>query len=159
MAAVFWVVGIAGSIFASFYLGKIFGNRIKFARYLGFAVTAFWLFWTLGFSSIFLGYSLAGPLATVQLIVIVTAFVISFRHLRLGRKHQKEVSELLSALKSSDNDRLRAEAEKLASGRVDVLETPAQHREIFLNTLRSARDTVIILSGWATSGPDPSDHK
>jgi phosphatidylserine/phosphatidylglycerophosphate/cardiolipin synthase-like enzyme len=146
----FWIAGIVGSIFAAFYLGKLIGHRVKFAKYTGFAVTAFWFLWTLGLSSIFIGYALTGPLAIFQTIVIVVAFVISYQQLQVGRKHEKAIEELKSDLLRSDNDRLRAEADKIAAGRVDVLETPAKHRDFFLTTLRNAKESVIILSGWAT---------
>ena len=53
-------------------------------------------------------------------------------------------------MRQSDNARLRAEADKIAAGKIDVLNTPAQNREFFLSTLRKAKDTVVILSGWAT---------
>ena len=150
MIVLFWSAGIAGSIYLAFQLGKLLGNRIKFVKYTGYAVAVFWLLWTLGLSSVFVGYVLTGPLAIFQSAVIVIAFCISYQHMRTGRKHEKEIHEIRVDLQELDNERLRAKAATIAAGKVDVLDTPSKHRDFFLSTLRSAKHTVVILSGWAT---------
>jgi phosphatidylserine/phosphatidylglycerophosphate/cardiolipin synthase-like enzyme len=150
MTAIFWITGIAASIFAAFWLGKILAPRLQIARYTGFGVAAFWLLWTFGFSSIFVGYVLTGPLAIIQAIVIVVAFLINYRIFRERRLHALEIEQLQRELEHSDNERLRAEANSVLKSKIEVIESPAQHRELFLEVLRSAQDSIVILSGWAT---------
>ena len=69
MEAVIWIVGIVFSILIAFSFLNAVG---------GFSVVAFWLLWTLGFSSVFVGYALTGPLAIIQFLVILIAFKYSY---------------------------------------------------------------------------------
>ena len=80
MTALFWISGIALSIIIAFKFGGFFSSgskkdKSKMAKRSGMAVAGFWLLWTFGFSTLFVGYSLNGTLALFQTIVIVFVFI------------------------------------------------------------------------------------
>ena len=84
MEALFWIAGISISIFLAFRVGRLFskGNKkekVKAARVTGLSVAGFWLLWTFGFSTIFVGYALTGPLAIFQTIEIIVVFLVRYR--------------------------------------------------------------------------------
>ena len=77
MEAVIWIVGIVFSILIAFS----FFNAVA-----GFSVVGFWLLWTLGFSSVFVGYALTGPLAIIQFLIILLAVsfvLLNFLNLKI----------------------------------------------------------------------------
>ena len=74
---VIWIVGIVFSILIAFS----FFNAVA-----GFSVVGFWLLWTLGFSSVFVGYALTGPLAIIQFLIILLAVsfvLLNFLNLKI----------------------------------------------------------------------------
>jgi len=54
MKALFWVGGIALSIWLAFFIGKKIGNS-NLSKKMGTSVALFWLVWTLGASAFFMG--------------------------------------------------------------------------------------------------------
>ena len=158
MEAIIWIVGIVFSILIAFSFFNAVG---------GFSVVAFWLLWTLGFSSVFVGYALTGPLAIIQLIVIFIAFKYSYGEYKKKRnlkenltKTKEEVQEkkrtiiekesLIVQLKK-DLDRIDSpnlERFRIRENEIKVIDTPEDHRKKLLETLDRSREQIIILSGW-----------
>ena len=148
MDAIIWIAGIVFSIFITWHIGNIVA---------GFSIVAFWIAWTLGLSSFFVGYSLGGPLAIFQLVIIIFAFIISYK---IRQKRQKtenqlkvaadKIKELKSNLSRFDNKILEKNLEHLSNKEIGVLENPKQHRAKLLETLDSAQKTIVIFSGWIT---------
>ena len=147
MDAILWIGGIVVAIILAFKLGGTIA---------GYGVTAFWLIWTLGFSTVIVGYSITGPLATVQLIIIIIAFIYSRSELKkrtASRTKLKNANDLIAQLNSKieDYDNLRNNINSIKSESLSVLETPQQHRKKLLETFEIANDKIIILSGWVMS--------
>ena len=149
--ALIWMAAIAGSIWAAFALGRKLGASYKAARNAGFVVAGFWLFWTFWFSSIIVGYAITGPLAVFQTIVILVAFIISYQHMKALRGKDSVINQLKADLDRLDNEEIRKNLNKISKSRIEVIETPREHRQKFLEALSTAQETLIILSGWATS--------
>lgn len=148
MEALLWFTIIVFSI----YLVWHFGNKIT-----GFTIVGFWIFWTLGLSSVFVGYAITGPLATFQLFVIIIAFYISYeirKKRNLTEKNLKHSNILIYQLKKDlnrlDNQNLNENISSLSSKQIDVLEGPMSHRQKLLETLDVAQKTIVIFSGWVT---------
>ena len=65
MDAIIWLSIIAISIYLAFKVGSKLSSgssieKKKIAKRSGFAVAGFWLLWTFGFSTLFVGYALTG---------------------------------------------------------------------------------------------------
>ena len=98
MEAIIWIFGIVIVIFGAFKLG---------GKIAGYGVTAFWFLWTLGFSTVFVGYALTGPLASIQLIIIIIAFLYSSTELNKNQSQQERLDDansLIAKLKNNIND-------------------------------------------------------
>ena len=148
MEALLWFSLIVFSI----YLAWHFGNKIA-----GYSVVGFWIAWTLGLSSIFVGYSISGPLANFQLFIIIIAFFISYK---IREKRNKTESKLKTSediifqlkkdLKRLDNKNFSNNFNSLPINQIEVLENPKNHRKKLLETLQVAQKTIVIFSGWIT---------
>ena len=141
MDAIFWQLGIAITIFLSWYIG----NKV-ISKLAGLSTLGFWLFWTLGGSALF-GFSvLTGPLFFVQMGVIIVVFYLSFKM----RKNKKLIIDLKKDLKRFDNKNFQSNIGNISNKQIKVLETPKQHRKMLLKTLDEAKKTIVIFSGWLT---------
>ncbi|MEK9789320.1 MAG: phospholipase D-like domain-containing protein [Candidatus Woesearchaeota archaeon] len=148
MESLIWFAIIVFSIYAVWH----FGNKIA-----GFSIVGFWIFWTLGLSSLFVGYTLSGPLATFQLVVIIIAFFISYQIRNKRNKAEKDlklskdiITNLRKDLKRLDNNTLSNQINSLSLDQIEVLENPKAHRKKLLDTLDNAQRTIVIFSGWVT---------
>jgi phosphatidylserine/phosphatidylglycerophosphate/cardiolipin synthase-like enzyme len=149
MDALFWIAGIVILIIAGFKIGGVVA---------GYGITAFWVIWTLGFSSVFVGYTLTGPLAIFQLIFIIITFLYSKSELQKKRSQEKEIkvaNSLVEKLKKDlsriDNDYLKKNIDNLNSKDISIIDTPQKHRVKLLSSLAIANRQIIILSGWVMS--------
>ena len=141
MDAIFWQLGIAITIFLSWYIG----NKV-ISKLAGLSTLGFWLFWTLGGSALF-GFSvLTGPLFFVQMGVIIVVFYLSFKM----RKNKNLIIDLKKDLKRFDNKNFQSNIGNISNKQIKVLETPKQHRKMLLKTLDEAKKTIVIFSGWLT---------
>ena len=141
MDAIFWQLGIAITIFLSWYIG----NKV-ISKLAGLSTLGFWLFWTLGGSALF-GFSvLTGPLFFVQMGVIIVVFYLSFKM----RKNKNLIIDLKKDLKRFDNKNFQSNIGNISNKQIKVLETPKQHRKMLLKTLDEANKTIVIFSGWLT---------
>ena len=93
MGALFFTAAIIITILGAFALGKKIFNSYKKALIFGGSATAFWLFWTFGFSTLIVGYAITGPLAIFQTILIVTIFIYSYLKLRKDKKQKDLIKE------------------------------------------------------------------
>ena len=148
MDSLVWFSIIVFSIYAVWH----FGNKIA-----GFSIVGFWIFWTLGLSSLFVGYTLSGPLATFQLVVIIIAFFISYQIRNKRNKTEKDlklskdiIANLRKDLERLDNNTLSSQINSLSLDQIEVLENPKAHRKKLLDTLDNAKRTIVIFSGWVT---------
>lgn len=146
MEAIIWIFGIVIVIFGAFKLG---------GKIAGYGVTAFWFLWTLGFSTVFVGYALTGPLASIQLIIIIIAFLYSRSEFNKNQSQQERlddanslIAKLKNNIKDLNYDTLKQNINRIGESDISVLETPQQHREKLLETLDNAKERIIILSGW-----------
>jgi phosphatidylserine/phosphatidylglycerophosphate/cardiolipin synthase-like enzyme len=152
MEAIFWLGGIALSIFIVHSLGKKLGNYAG-ARLAGASIALFWLAWTLGLSTLVVGYALTGPLFVVQLLVIAIAFFYCRKYLDSLESKGDSIEGL-----EKEGEMLRNQVRGLlkeyqVTNRIHVtkvLRTPSEHRQQFLECLMDAQSRIIILSGWAT---------
>ena len=140
-----------GSIGITIALGFLFGRKIdkshEFAKWLGIGIVGYWLIWTLALSSIFAVYILYGNLAIYPATFIAVVFFLN--HLRMRRSRKTE--ELIADVEKLDNELLENQIETVIKDRIDVLQAPEDHRKKFINTLRTADQTVVILSGWTVN--------
>ena len=141
MTAIIWLIIIAAKIYFSWNIGNKIASRIA-----GLSTVVFWLAWTLGGSSLFVGYALTGPLFIVQLGIILAALYLSIKI----RKNKFAIERLNKDLKRLDNNNLLSNIDKISSSEIKVLETPKQHRKMLLKTLDEAKKTIVIFSGWLT---------
>ena len=141
MTAIIWLIIIAATIYLSWNIGSKAASKIA-----GLSTVAFWLAWTLGGSSLFVGYALTGPLFIVQLGIILIALYLSIKI----RKNKFAIERLNKDLKRLDNNNLLSNIDKISSSEIKVLETPKQHRKMLLKTLDEAKKTIVIFSGWLT---------
>ena len=158
MEAVIWIVGIIFSILIAFS----FLNAVA-----GFSVVVFWLIWTLGFSSVVVGYALTGPLAIIQFLIILFAFKYSYGEYKKKKKIKENLNktefevqetrrviiekeslivQLKKDLERIDNPNLKGL--RIRENEIEVIDTPEDHRKKLLETLDKASDQLIILSGW-----------
>ena len=134
-----WTIVITVSILLVWYVGN------KIARY---GIVTFWLIWTFGLSSLFVGYSLSGKLFFQQLIIILMVFAVSWWIRKNKDKSKNIINQLKEDLSRIDNPNLNSLAETIKQSEIKVLDTPRQHRQKFLQTLDNAEKQIIILSGW-----------
>jgi len=163
MKAIIWLSVIAFSIFIAFRIGSKFSSgskkeKKKIARRTGIAVAGFWLLWTLGASTLFVGYALDGTLFLFQLILIIVIFLFSYRNFFKEEKYKDtiiqkdiEINDLKKDLHRIDNERLGKMLNNIALKYLKTIDTGTGHRDILLNSLNKAQTNVIILSGWSTS--------
>ena len=140
-----------GSIGITIALGFLFGRKIdksyEFAKWLGIGIVGYWLIWTLALSSIFAVYIHYGKLAIYPATFIAVVFFLN--HLRMRRSRKTE--ELIADVERLDNELLENQIETVIKDRIDVLQAPEDHRKKFINTLKTADQTVVILSGWTVN--------
>ena len=134
-----WTVVIVISILLVWFVGN------KIARY---GIVTFWLIWTLGLSSLFVGYSLSGQLLVYQIIIILVVFAVSWFIRKQKDKSRSVIQQLQNDLSRLDNPNLNSLAKKFKNNEIKVLDTPKKHRQTFLQTLDDAEKQIIILSGW-----------
>ena len=129
MGALFFTAAIIITILGAFALGKKIFNSYKKALIFGGSATAFWLFWTFGFSTLIVGYSITGPLAIFQTILIITIFIYSYLKLRKDRKQKELVKEKDEDIEKQDVtinklEKDLEEAEDMKKKIVDYYEGP-----------------------------------
>ena len=172
MPALYWNGAIALSIVASFAVAWKLTENACIRNCVRFSVPVFWLLWTLGLSQYVVGITLTGKLFLFQITLILVVsgacwlFFRGFRevedekkqveeenkHLEEENKKQKEIiKQLENDLERIANERLTKEFDRIKKSRIDVLATPWQHRKKLIESLKTAKHTLVILSGWATS--------
>jgi len=171
MEAIIWLSVISLSIFLAFRIGGFFtsGSKNKkkaVAKKVGFSVAGFWILWTLGFSTLFVGYALNGFLFLFQLLLIIIIFIYSYNSFFKEEKYKEkiidkevEIEKLKKDLTRIDNQRLAEMLNKIAPKNIKTIETGTDHRDILLNTLNKAQEKIIILSGWSTSYSIDNDFR
>ena len=141
MTAIIWLSFIAASI----YISWNFGNRIV-SKIAGLATVGFWIIWTLGASSLFVGYSIKGELFIIQLTIILVVFYLSLKM----RNNKLLINELNKNLKRFDNKNLATNIQNISNKEIKVIENAKDHRKFLLKTLDQAQKTIVIFSGWLT---------
>ena len=141
MTAIIWLIVIAVSIYLSWNVGNKFVSKIA-----GLTTVGFWLAWTLGLSSLVVGYTITGPLFIVQLGIIIVVFYLSLKM----RKNKFLIDRLKKDLKRLDNANLDSSIHNISNTEIKVLDTPKRHRKVLLETLDKAKKTIVIFSGWLT---------
>ena len=141
MTAIIWLIVIAATIYLSWNIGNRAVSKIA-----GLTTVGFWLAWTLGLSSLVVGYAITGPLFIVQLGIIVVVLYLSLKM----RRSKFFINKLKKDLKRLDNANLDSSIHNISNSEIKVLETPKQHRKMLLETLDKAEKTIVIFSGWLT---------
>ena len=141
MNPLFWSLGIAISIYLSWNIVTKISNKIA-----GFSTVGFWLFWTLGGSTLFGFSKLSGELFFVQMLVIILVFYLSFKMW----KNKNLINDLKNNLEIIDNKNFNSKIKDISNKEIKVLTSPKEHREFLLKTLNQAYKTIIIFSGWLT---------
>ena len=141
MKPLFWSLGIAISIYLSWNIVTKISNKIA-----GFSTVGFWLFWTLGGSTLFGFSKLSGELFFVQMLVIILVFYLSFKMW----KNKNLINDLKNNLEIIDNKNFNSKIKDISNKEIKVLTTPKEHREFLIKTLNQANKTIVIFSGWLT---------
>ena len=141
MTAIIWLIVIAVSIYLSWNVGNKVVSKIA-----GLTTVGFWLAWTLGLSSLVVGYTITGPLFIVQLGIIIVVLYLSLKI----RKNKFLIDRLKKDLKRLDNANLDSSIHNISNTEIKVLDTPKRHRKVLLETLDKAKKTIVIFSGWLT---------
>lgn len=147
MKAIFWQIGIVLSIYLAFYIPFKLFKKFKSSFAIGYAVASFWLLWTLGLSSIFVGYSITGALAIVQTVLVIVGFFYSRKKFKARLAVLKQFKKLNDKITEQDSKIINLE--KLKDNYSFIL-TPSEHRDWLIKTFNEAKESIIILSGWAT---------
>ena len=141
MTAIIWLIVIATTIYLSWNIGNRAVSKIA-----GLTTVGFWLAWTLGLSSLVVGYTITGPLFIVQLGIIIVVLYLSLKI----RKNKFLIDRLKKDLKRLDNANLDSSIHNISNTEIKVLDTPKRHRKVLLETLDKAKKTIVIFSGWLT---------
>jgi phosphatidylserine/phosphatidylglycerophosphate/cardiolipin synthase-like enzyme len=141
MKPLLYSIVIAATIYLAWNLKGKFAGKIA-----GLAVGGFWLAWTLGLSTVFVGYALGGELLFVQLGVILVVFYLSFKMW----KNKNLINDLKNNLDKIDNQNFSSKINNISNKQIKVLSTPKEHRKFLLKTLNQANKTIVIFSGWLT---------
>ena len=141
MTAIIWLIVIAATIYLSWNIGNRAVSKIA-----GLTTVGFWLAWTLGLSSLVVGYTITGPLFIVQLGIIIVVLYLSLKI----RKNKFLIDRLKKDLKRLDNANLDSSIHNISNTEIKVLDTPKRHRKVLLETLDKAKKTIVIFSGWLT---------
>ena len=149
----------AGSIAITIVFGFLFGRKIdksyEFAKWLGIGIRGFWLFWTFALSSIFSIYVFYGIFAVYPGLLIVITFHLNHRRMRRSRTNEALVADL----DQLGNEVLEKHVKTIVEDPIDLLNTDQEHRKKLFNTLKSADQTVVIVSGWAVSYSHNKDFR
>ena len=141
MKPLLYSIVIAVTIYLAWNLKGKFAGKVA-----GLAVGSFWLAWTLGLSTVFVGYALGGELLFVQLGVILVVFYLSFKMW----KNKNLINDLKNNLDKIDNQNFSSKINNISNKQIKVLSTPKEHRKFLLKTLNQANKTIVIFSGWLT---------
>ena len=141
MKPLLYSIMIAVTIYLAWNLKGKFAGKIA-----GLAVGGFWLAWTLGLSTVFVGYALGGELLFVQLGVIIVVFYLSFKMW----KNKNLINDLKNNLDKIDNQNFSSKINNISNKQIKVLSSPKDHRKFLLKTLNQANKTIVIFSGWLT---------
>jgi len=155
MKAMHWQAAIVLTIIGGFVVAYLVFS-FKRALQIGLGVTLFWLTWTLGLSALFVGYSVSGPLGQFQLYLIVlvglagVALVYSFRKwqhrneclLIENQSLRNEAKELQNSFQTPDFNKSLSPSK--------IIRGTKQHRKELLQHVNTAKDRILILSGWVT---------
>ena len=148
-----------GSIVITFVLGFLFGRKIdksyEFARWLGFGLGGFWLIWTSALSLIFVAYMFYGRLALYPAIFFGIMFHQNHRRMRRSRRNE----ELVADIDRLDNEVLAKKIQTVIKDPIGVLQTPEAHHKRLMQALKTANETVIILSSLAIDLVDSEEFK
>lgn len=172
MELLFWPFAIIVSLLIAFlfrYLKTKSQNRKTSiaAKYAPGIVGLGWLFWTLGGSVLFVGYTLSGGLFNFQLTLIIVVFFLLYFFL----KNRETNDDILQDVKNENSDLRRAlqdaqelnnqnlneaikEAKKAEENYEEIIYPIAglePHRDALYYSIETAKKHVLILSGWATS--------
>ena len=149
----------AGSIGATIVVGFLFGRKIdksyELAKWLGIGIVGYWLIWTFALFLIFAAYIFHGSSAIYPGILVVIIFHLNHRRMRRTRKNE----ELIADVDRLDNQVLSQHIKTIIKDPVEVLQTHQEHKKRLINALKTASETVVILSGWAVSYADKKEFK
>ena len=171
MKALLFTISIIISIPLSFYIffksknPNVSQEHKKIAKYILIFTSVGWIAWTLGLSTLFVGYPIKGWLFNYQISLIIGVITVSYVFYRSKIKDKKYIKdiqseniELLKKLSLAENDKNQINNEVLNQAIVDKLQdslfaidTLQSHREWLEKTIKTAKYRVCILSGWATS--------
>ena len=153
MKSLGWFAAIIISLVFAWGVSRFFKNY-KVSQKITLTVGAGWLLWTGGLSSFVVGYSLSGPLLGAQIGLIVSAcFVIVFLNWLYNHQKNKQIllkraNTILNQNLSDLSDEFHASlTENITSSR--VIKGAKNHRDELFRQISSAKDNLIILSGWA----------
>ena len=146
-----WMPLIGITILLSFLFGLMFRKSYEIAKWLGIGFTGFLLIWAFVLSSIYPGYKIFGELAAYQAIFFVVVFCLNYHYMWGERRKEELVRRLQADVDGLNNELLQRKLKKVVQSRLGILQTPEEHRRTLKDTLKSANETVVILSGWATN--------
>ena len=135
---------------AVFYFKKIKYKNKRIKPIIPVSITAsFWVIWT---------FSMVGTAALQQLqftTIIATVGAIYLIYKLLSKKDKEteklksNINQLKQDLERLDNRRLQKSYKRFKENITPVIGAQA-HRNLLLNSLNEAKETLVILSGWAT---------
>ena len=118
MKAIYYTLLIIISILCSFAIKYYLVDRKnKFLNNLHYIITSGWLIWTLGGSSLVVGYSLRGELLQTQILLIIVTFIIGFILFRFVIRKDSQIQKAKEDAKKLNNSNFNWALEKLATSK------------------------------------------
>ena len=155
MDPLYWVGSIGVTIIFGFLFGRKIDKSYELAKWLGFGIIGYWLIWTFALISIFAAYIFHGKLAIYPGILVVLIFHLNHRQMRRSRKNE----EFIADVDRLDNQVLSEHIKTIIKDPIDTLQTHEKHRKKLINALKTANETVVILSGWAVSYAEDKEFR
>ena len=179
MKALFYASAILISISLAFYIFyKSKNNNLnqkyqKIAKFILFFTSGGWIFWTLGISTFIIGYPITGWLFNFQLSFIFIVIIVCWLLYRNKMKDKSnlenkdvvinELKEKLSLAEQDnkilDNQALEEALRKKLKSSLFAINEVQEHRTWLINSIKSSKFRICILSGWATSYVIDNDFK
>lgn len=172
MTALLFILSIIISIPLSFYIffksknPRVSQKNKKLAKYILMFTSGGWIAWTLGLSELFIGYSLKGALFVFQITLIIGLIIISYLLYSNKMKDKSKINELEEKLslaeqdnKILDNKALEEALRKKLKSSLFAINEVQEHRTWLINSVKSSKFRICILSGWATSYVIDNDFK
>ncbi len=109
---------------------------------------------SLGLKGVFLGFGVAVNASTVGVPIAAAAGYMAVRTTKsfmLEKKNKKLKEELKSKKDLIDNDEFFVRFEELQKSQIKDIEGVEAHRRELLKALDTAKENIIVYSGWATS--------